>query len=204
MGTAADGHVPSLAASSTALRTAARPHGVLLTTFTDSGGLLTALSWASHIAKLGITPTVGIDGPRPAALPPRLAAQWRASGAVWYGLPGIGAAAGGSAAANGHERWTVRWLGLAALLEPSVGVEHIVLSDTDVVWLRDPGAYFGALSRLHPHLDVAIGTDHATYAEAYRDDVPYSSVASPTRRELLMRWQRIRSSTAAAGEPSAA
>ena len=45
-------------------------------------------------------------------------------------------------------------------------------------------------------LDVAIGTDHATYAEAFRDDVPYSATASPTRRELLSRWQRVNASGA--------
>ena len=41
--------------------------------------------------------------------------QWRATGALWYALPTTRTGASG-AAANGHERWTVRWLGLAALL----------------------------------------------------------------------------------------
>ena len=57
--------------------------------------------------------------------------------------------------------------------------------------LSEAVPYFAALSRMHPHLDVAIGTDHATYAEAFRDDVPYSATASPTRRALIAQWQRV-------------
>jgi hypothetical protein len=169
------------------LGSATSPDGVLLTTFTDAGGYLTALNWAQHVAQAGCRPTIGIDGPAPS----KVAQQWRATGALSYALPGRS-----SAAANGLERWTTRWLGLESLLKVD-GVHQVVLSDTDVVWLRNPSPYFAALARLHPFLDVAVGTDHATYAEAFRDDVPYSSTATPTRRSLLAQWQRVNSSSGA-------
>ena len=121
-------------------------HGVLLTTFPDAGGLLTALNWASHVRAIGRTPTIGLDGPPPSLLP----AQWRETRSLAYALPGIGASyflpsSGSSpfsvpsgAAQNGLERWTARWVGLAALLD--AGIPQVVLSDTDVTWLRDPTA----------------------------------------------------------------
>ena len=172
--------LPPLNIAGPRLLTVAQPHGVLLTTFTDAGGFPTALNWAAHVRKAGLTPTIGVDGPQPRDL----AAQWRATNSLAYALP-----VGATAARNGLERWTARWVGIAALLD--AGVRQVVLSDTDVVWLRDPTAYFAAVARLHPHLDVIIGTDHATYAEAFRDDVPYSATASPTRRELLGAYQRV-------------
>ena len=155
--------------------------GVLLTTFTDAGGLVTALNWAAHVRSVGRTPTVGLDGP----LPPSLSNQWDTARALAYALPTgaiySSASAGRSGAAqNGLERWTARWVGLAALLD--IGIPQVVLSDTDVTWLRDPTPYFAALARLHPRLDIAIGTDHATYAEGFRDDVPYSATSAPSRR----------------------
>lgn len=173
---------------------AACNEGVLLTTFTDAGGFLTALNWASHVRNVGRTPTIGVDGPLPSTLAP----QWRTTNALAYSLPtgavyssvASSASAASSAAQNGLERWTARWIGLAALLD--AGVPQVVLSDTDVSWVRDPTPYFAALARLHPRLDIAIGTDHATYAEGFRDDVPYSATSAPTRRDLLRRWQRIR------------
>ena len=181
--TSAPTSLPSIAAASSALVSAAQPHGVLLTTFTDAGGFLTALNWAlyvrSHASK---TPAIGLDGPAPASL----SAQWSDAKPLFYSLPG----GTDGAKRNGLERWTIRWVGLAALLDVN-GLRQVVLSDTDVVWLRDPSPYFAALARLHPHLDVAVGTDHATYAEAFRDDLPYSSTATPTRRDVLSQWQRV-------------
>ena len=93
-----------LSTDSARLLRAAAPDGVLLTTFSDAGGVLTALSWAAHVAKLGRRPTIGIDGPKPSvdALPPHMRAQWRAVDALVYTLPR--SAAGSGAAANGFER----------------------------------------------------------------------------------------------------
>ena len=48
----------SIADAATSLASAAAPHGVLLTTFTDAGGYLTALNWALHVrGRAGCTPT---------------------------------------------------------------------------------------------------------------------------------------------------
>lgn len=174
--------LPSLQASADVLRQATSK--VLITTFTDAGGLLTALNWAAHLAAVGQRPTIGLDGPLPRVL--ERAGEWRATRTLAY------AVREGQAAANGLERWTVRWVGLAALLDLGLSV---VLSDTDVVWQRDPVPYMAALMRLHPRLDLAVGTDHATYAEMFRDDVLYASTTSPTRRSLLAQWQRVNTSS---------
>ena len=131
----------SLSASAAALRAAAAPSGVLLTTFTDAGGLQTAISWAAHVARLGRKPTIGIDGPRPAveALSPHMHAQWRAVDPLLYALPGrVGNAS--NAAANGHERWTVRWLGLRGLAGLNAGATFTSLarSESEVLFGRRP------------------------------------------------------------------
>ena len=183
----------TLSASAPALRSLALSNAanVILTTFTDAGGLTFALNWALYIARSGQRPTIGLDGP-----PPRQAsAQWDRTNALAYTLP----ATGGHAASNGLARWTLRWVGLARLLDLGV---NVLLSDTDVVWLRNPAPYFAAVLALHPLLDVALGTDHATYAEVFRDDVLYSSTEPPTRRALLARWQRVNSSRSATADVS--
>ena len=183
----------TLSASAPALRSLALSNAanVILTTFTDAGGLTFALNWALYIARSGQRPTIGLDGP-----PPRQAsAQWDQTNALAYKLP----AAGGHAASNGLARWTLRWVGLARLLDLGI---NVLLSDTDVVWLRNPAPYFAAVLALHPLLDVALGTDHATYAEVFRDDVLYSSTEPPTRRALLARWQRVNSSRSATADVS--
>ena len=180
--------IATLSASTRSLQSIARANAanVVLTTFTDAGGLTFALNWALHVSRCGARPTVGLDGPPPNQ---RQDPQWGATRALAFALP---AADHGRAASNGLARWTLRWAGLAALLDLGV---NVLLSDTDVVWMRDPAPYFAGVIALHPVLDVAVGTDHATYAEVFRDDVLYSSTEAPTRRSLLARWQRVNSSS---------
>ena len=69
-----------IVSSSAALRAAAGSESVLLTTFTDAGGLTTALNWAIHVARFGRTPAIGLDGPPPEVL--SHASAWR--GTVSY------------------------------------------------------------------------------------------------------------------------
>ena len=45
---------PPVLASSAQRIISATSHGVLLTTFTDAGGLVTALNWAAHLARVGL------------------------------------------------------------------------------------------------------------------------------------------------------
>lgn len=49
-----------------------------------------------------------------------------------------------------------RWFHVAPLLRTGA---RLVLSDSDVVWLRDPVPYLRALEAAHPKLDFAVSTD---------------------------------------------
>ena len=79
-------------------------HKILLTTFTDAGGLPWALSWASHVSKhRGRTPAIGLDGPPPSSLPPaHLVSQGRETRTLWYALPSASSSSSTLAASNGH------------------------------------------------------------------------------------------------------
>ena len=41
----------------------------------------------------------------------------------------------------------------------SAALDSQVLSDSDVVWLRDPRPYLRALEVVHPRMDFAVSTD---------------------------------------------
>eukprot|EP00966_Prymnesium_polylepis_P264034 6099718-Prymnesium_polylepis.1 len=49
-----------------------------------------------------------------------------------------------------------RWFHLLPVLRTGV---RVILSDSDVVWLRDPRPYWKALEAAHPRLDFSISTD---------------------------------------------
>lgn len=128
-----------------------------------------ALNWALHLRRLGVPPVLGVDGPMPA--------RWgsAAEDAAWHeARPLLFRVRHTAEARNGLERWRLRWDGVAQLL--ALGVD-VLMSDTDVVWLRDPRAYVRALVARHPLLDVLLGTDHALYAEARREEISYTSRA---------------------------
>ena len=122
---------------------------LLLVSFTDAGGLTMALNWALHLRRAGVTPVVGLDGPMPS--------KWGSASedAAWRSVRPVLFLAGASAARNGYERWRLRWDVVGQLL--ALGTD-VMMSDTDVVWLRDPRPYVRALITRHPLLDVLLGT----------------------------------------------
>jgi hypothetical protein len=158
---------------------------LLLVSFTDVGGLTMALNWALHLRRVGVTPVVGLDGQMPS--------KWGSASeeAAWRSVRPVLFSAGASAARNGYQRWRLRWDVVGQLL--ALGTD-VMMSDTDVVWLRDPRPYVRALITRHPLLDVLLGTDHALYAEALQEEVSYTSRASPTRRDVIGALQTVHSS----------
>ena len=108
-----------------------------------------ALNWALHLRRAGVTPVVGLDGPMPS--------KWGSASedAAWRSVRPVLFLAGASAARNGYERWRLRWDVVGQLL--ALGTD-VMMSDTDVVWLRDPRPYVRALITRHPLLDVLLGT----------------------------------------------
>jgi hypothetical protein len=190
--------VHSYAESQQALQ-AAVSHQILFACFCNAKGLLPTLNWASHAARAGIRPVVGIDGPAPQDLVSM--SEWHKTGAVFFLLPPFEEAFAAStsptlrrtrqrqASRMGFQFWLVRWYSVLQLLE--LGCD-IMLSDSDVVWHRDPRPYLRAVSEAHPLLDVLIHSDHSVFAEDYRADLSYASVASPSRQQLLARYQTIR------------
>ena len=149
---------------------------LLLVSFTDASGLTMALNWALHLRRVGVTPVVGLDGQMPS--------KWGSASedAAWRILQPVLFSAGASAARNGYQRWRLRWEVMGRLL--ALGTD-VMMSDTDVVWLRDPRPYVRALIARHPLLDVLLGTDHALYAEALQEEISYTNRASPTRRDII-------------------
>ena len=126
---------------------------LLLISFTDAGGLTMALNWALHLRSVGVTPVVGLDGKMPS--------KWGSASedAAWHSLHPVLFSAGASAARNGYQRWRLRWDVVGQLL--ALGTD-VMMSDTDVVWLRDPRPYVRALITRHPLLDVLLGADPHT------------------------------------------
>ncbi len=159
---------------------------LLLVSFTDAGGFTMALNWAMHVRHVGVTPVLGLDG--------QILSTWgsAAETAAWSSLRPVLFTVGSSSVRNGYQRWRLRWDVVARLL--ALGTD-VMMSDTDVVWLRDPRPYVRALVAKHPLLDVLIGTDHALYAEALKEEVGYTGRQSPTRRELIGALQTIESSS---------
>lgn len=49
-----------------------------------------------------------------------------------------------------------RWFHVLPLLRTGV---RVIISDSDVVWLRDPRPYFARLEALHPRLDFTVSSD---------------------------------------------
>ena len=139
------GSVRSITLSAIDLRSAAK-NDVLLTTFTDAGGLVTALNWAAHVAVAGCTPTLGLDGEAPLALTSSEAALWRRSGTVVYALPAD--YQNGTAATNGLGRWLLRWVLPSVEHSPStsigLAVQHRAAHqprNARWIWARQAGAW---------------------------------------------------------------
>lgn len=58
-----------------------------------------------------------------------------------------------------------RWFHVLPLLRTGV---RLILSDSDVVWLRDPRPYMVRLERAHPKMDFSISTDSQVMTDARR------------------------------------
>ena len=182
--------------------------GVLCVCPANDRGLTTALNWAAHAHVRGMRPVIGLDGPLPAAT-----AAAPSSAVAFFRLPtaaeAIDAVANATGmqlpsrsrrlprADSGYEFWLLRWYTLTRLLE-HLPAADILLSDSDVVWHRDPRPWIRAVALRHPSLDAIISSDNSVYAEDWRPDVTYASV-EPSRRDLLAEFQRVR---VAAGAPS--
>jgi hypothetical protein len=124
------------------------PGGMLLVSFTDAGGLTMALNWALHLRRAGVTPVVGLDGQMPSKL------GTASEDASWRSVRPVLFLAGASAARNGYQRWRLRWEVVAQLL--ALGTD-VMMSDTDVVWLRDPRPYLRALISVRVRLGLGLG-----------------------------------------------
>ena len=107
-----------------------------------------ALNWALHLRRAGVTPVVGLDGQMPSKL------GTASEDASWRSVRPVLFLAGASAARNGYQRWRLRWEVVAQLL--ALGTD-VMMSDTDVVWLRDPRPYLRALISVRVRLGLGLG-----------------------------------------------
>ncbi|KAL1496694.1 hypothetical protein AB1Y20_014288 [Prymnesium parvum] len=118
-------------------------NGTLIATFTNPKAAPFALNWARCFHALHLKTLVGISQ----RLGPRLEAALHAAGA------GLFCADGAQMQRNGQAG---RWAELLPLLRMGY---HVLLSDSDIGWLRDPLPFFAAARRAHPTLDLALLTD---------------------------------------------
>ena len=128
-------------------RTAAE--GTVHATFTTAETIHFTLNWAKHLRAAGVRGVlVGIMNAPAARIFERASTRLRALGAAVYACA--------SSRESKAQPQGGRWFHLLPLLAAGV---RIVLSDSDVVWLRHPLPYFRALEAAHPLLDFSISTD---------------------------------------------
>ena len=118
----------------------------IVVTFTDRKALAFALNWARHLQGVAVKGVlVGLMG-MPRRTPLFAATERRLGmyGATVYPLPASASSQGG------------RWFNVMPLLLTG---KRVLVSDADVVWLRDPRPYLRALEAAHPRMDFAVSTD---------------------------------------------
>ena len=128
----------------------ATSQNTVVVTIIDRHAITFALNWARHLRAAGVeTPLVGLMNiPKGTASFLDYSRRLGVHGALAYSvddrlqqqLPSQGG----------------RWFYLLPLLKTGV---RVLLSDSDVVWLRDPRPYFAALESAHPMLDFSVSTD---------------------------------------------
>ena len=121
----------------------------VVATFSDLQHLHWTLNWAQHLHRAGVRGLlVGIFNVNPASTPFQNAArQLREFGAIAYAV--LSRAARLSPQGG-------RWFHVMPLLLTGA---RVLLSDSDVVWLRDPRPYMKRLEAAHPTMDMAFSTD---------------------------------------------
>lgn len=117
--------------------------GALLVGFTDQSTAPFALNWASQLHSLALPSLVGIS----TLLSPTHEAALRAVGAHIF-------CADGNLMSKNPQAG--RWAEVAPLLRFGL---HVLLSDVDVAWMRNPLPYFSTLLSLHPALDLLLCSD---------------------------------------------
>ena len=124
-------------------------NNTVVVSFTSHNTLQFALNWAAHLSAAGVRGLlVGFLQARPGGRPLlELAARLKPFGAVPYAAisPQAGASSQGG-----------RWFHVLPLLRTGA---RVLLSDVDVVWLRDPVPYLRLLEAAHPSMDMAVSTD---------------------------------------------
>ena len=118
-------------------------NGTIIATFTNARASAFALNWARGLNSLGLKTMVGISQ----RLGPATEESLRAAGA------GLFCADGAQMQRNGQAG---RWAEAISLLRAGY---HVLLSDSDIGWLRNPLPYFAAAKLAHPTLDFAMLTD---------------------------------------------
>jgi hypothetical protein len=128
--------------------TLARQHArdqVLFVTFTNFEQVVFAVNWARQLKVVGLRGLVGT----PVELPPAHMHNIRAAGSSLF-------------CANSElirrNPQAGRWAEVAPLLRFGL---HVIISDSDVSWLRNPTAYFHEVRRKHPAVDFLLCTDRA-------------------------------------------
>ncbi|KAF8058877.1 hypothetical protein HT031_005445 [Scenedesmus sp. PABB004] len=122
--------------------------------FTSSPYLRWALNWARHVQRLGVPHAV-------IALDAASAAGLAANGVPVYDVSGVAAALGldtGRAFRSAFQHFrTMGYIKVttALALQQELRWRAVVLSDTDVAWLRHPGELLSA----HPAADLLVSTD---------------------------------------------
>ena len=115
----------------------------IVATFTNPQASHFALNWALGLQSIGLKSLVGMSD----RLGSRAEAQLHAADA------GLFCADGKAMRRNGQAG---RWAEVGPLLRHGF---NVLLSDSDIGWLRDPMPYFSAARRAHPSLDFALLTD---------------------------------------------
>jgi hypothetical protein len=127
--------------------------GVLIATFTNRKAAEFALNWARQLQQVGLKSLIGVSE--------RLT-HWGAAGDVGGGEEAFRLAGAGLFCADGPmmqiNGQAGRWAEVSALLLSGL---DILISDSDIAWLRDPLPYFVAAKRAHPALDFLLATDRA-------------------------------------------
>lgn len=127
----------------------------VVATFTTTNNAHFASNWARHLRDVGVRGLiVGLMSVRPRSAPfTTIARQLRE-----VGVEGVYACWSPEALVNPQGG---RWFHLGQLLRTGA---RVLLSDSDVVWLRDPRPYLRRIEAAHPRLDLSVTTDaqHST------------------------------------------
>ena len=118
---------------------------VLFVTFINRDASELAINWARQLQVIGLTGLVGI------------AEELRGDEVTSITAAGssLFCASGELIRRNGQAG---RWAEVAPLLRFNL---HVIISDADVSWLRDPRPYFREVRRKHPAIDFLMCTDRA-------------------------------------------